>query len=173
MVGALSWRGGGVLGKDEPAAWIEHDDSAEPQAFPFEHLLHPFNVLPRGAIKLEVPDLKRDDFERREIAGRRFDICEIHRRQVAAIFFVAADAFIIIEEIAATIKNESLMLDFDGLRVMRRMAVNDRHIRAVDERACEKLLFGRDFVTPIRSPMKRDNGQIAWPLNAEDIFGGP
>ena len=145
---------------------------SEPQAFPMQRLLHPIDVLPRRAAKPEIPDLKRDDLERSEISGRRFDICEIHQRQVAAIFFVPADTFIIIEEIAAAIENEPLMVDLDGLRVMRRMAVNDRHIRPVDEGACEELLFGRDFVAPIRSPMKRDNGQIARLLDADDVFRG-
>ena len=115
-------------GKDEPAAWIELDAGSESQALPIERLLHPIDVLPRGAAQLEVPDLKRDCLERGEVSGRGLGICEIHERQVAAIFFAPPDTFIIIEEIAATIENEPLMVDLDGLRVMRRMAVNDRHI---------------------------------------------
>ena len=116
---ALSWSRVNVVGKRKPAVWIEHDAGPEPQTFPLERLLHPFDVLRRGAIKLEVPDLKRDDFERREISSRRFDVREIHKGQVAAIFLVSADAFIIIEEIAATVENEPLMLDLEGLGVMR------------------------------------------------------
>ena len=107
------------MGKGEPAVCIEHDAGPEPPTFSSEHLSHPFDVLPRWAIKPEVPDLKRDDFQRREISGPRLDICEIHQRQVAAIIFVPADAFIIIEEIAATIENEPFMVDLDGLGVMR------------------------------------------------------
>src|ERR1019366_8952370 len=164
--GDLEWE------KHEPASRIEHDAGPEPLTFPLERPLHPFDVLPRRAVKPELPDLKRDDLERSEVSGSRFDICEIHQRQVAAKFFVAADAFIIIEEVAATIENEPLMGDFDGLRMMRRMAMNDGHIRPVDERACEELLFGSDFVAPIRSPMQRDNDQIARLLNTEDMFGG-
>ena len=146
------------MGKDEPAARIKYDASLELQTFPPERLLHPLGVLPRRAVKPELPDLKRDDLECGEISGRRFDIHEIHKRQIAAIFFVPADPLIIIEEIAATIENEPLVVDFDGLRMMRGMAMNDRHVRPVDEGACEELLFGGDFVAPIRSPMKRGNG---------------
>jgi hypothetical protein len=146
------------MGKDEPAARIEHDVGLEPLAFPLQRLLPPLDVLSRRAAKPKFPDLKGDDLERSEISGRRFDICEIHQRQVVAIFFVSTDAFLIIEEVAATIENEPLMVDLDGLRMMRGMAMNDRHVRPVDEGACEELLFGGDFVAPIRSPMKRGNG---------------
>src|ERR1700687_1291885 len=99
------------MGRDEPAAPIEYDAGPGQQTFPLARLLHPFDVLPRRAVEPEVPDLKRDDLKRSEISGRRFDICEIHQRQVAAIFFAPADTFIIIEEIAATIENEPLMVD--------------------------------------------------------------
>src|SRR5512138_2019624 len=52
------------------------------------------------------------------------------------------------------------------------MAMNDRHIRPIDERACEALLLFGDFVAPIRSPMKGDNGQIARLFDADDVFRG-
>jgi len=42
----LSWSGMDVVGKGEPAAWIERDAGSEPQRFPLEHLSHPFAVLP-------------------------------------------------------------------------------------------------------------------------------
>ena len=74
---------------------------------------------------------------------------------VAAILFVSADAFIIIEEVAAAIENEPLVVDLDGLGMMRRMAMNDRYIRPVDEGAAEALLLG-GFAAPIRSPTKGD-----------------
>src|SRR5512147_757742 len=107
------------MGKAKPAARIEYNAGFELQAFPLERLVHPFDVLPRWGLEPELPDLKRDDLERGKISGRRFDIREIHKRQIAAILFVSADSFIIIAHIAAAIKNEPLMVDLDGLGMMR------------------------------------------------------
>lgn len=48
-----------IVGKGEPAAWIEYDAGPEPQTFSPERRLHPFDVLSLRVLKLEVPDLRR------------------------------------------------------------------------------------------------------------------
>ena len=53
------------------------------------------------------------------------------------------------------------------------MAVDDGNVGAVDERMGKTSLLVRNFVTPIRSPMHRNNDQITRPRDARDFIGDP
>ncbi len=134
--------------------------------------MHPTDILLGRADKLEIANLQGNDFKRSKRASR-LDRGEIHQDEVIAKFLVAPDPFVVVDEIAAAIENKPIAVNLDGLRMMRRMAVDDGNVGAVDERMGKALVLVRNFVTLIRSPMHRNNDQIARPLNARDFIGDP
>ncbi len=60
--------------------------------------------------------MERRHFETDEPSIRWVDGEEIHHGEIAAERLVAADSFVIVEEIAATIENESVPVDVDAVR---------------------------------------------------------
>ena len=63
--------------------------------------------------------LQRDDFKRRKLAIRRVDAGEIHQTQIAPKLLVPGNPFIVIEEVPAAIKDETVAVDFDRFGVVR------------------------------------------------------
>ncbi len=103
-----------------------HDARLERRAFAIERLPQPIDVLPRGMGKLKSPDLERRHVEGAQTAVCGIDLGEIHERKIPAKLLETCDAFIIVQEIAATVKDETILVDLDRLGVMRGVAVNDK-----------------------------------------------
>ncbi|MGX5805521.1 hypothetical protein ACWGS9_30485 [Bradyrhizobium sp. Arg314] len=87
-------------------------------AFSVQGLLQPGNVPVSRADELETADLEGHQFERDQMASRT-KVGDIHQGKVRPELPVAFDAFIVIQEVAAAIKNEAVPVHFDGLGMMR------------------------------------------------------
>src|SRR6058998_3699090 len=98
----------------------------------------------------------------------RIDIDQIHQRQVAAETFIAADSFVVGEEVSAAIKNEAAFEDLDSLHMMRRMAMHDRDT-FFDQTMRERDLFRWDAITPVTAPVDRRDQEIAWLLKLSHL----
>src|SRR5712664_3077616 len=96
-----------------------------------------------------------------EASAGRIQVGEIHQRQVVTVALVTTDPFIVVQKITAAIENETISINFDRSRMMRRMPVNDRHACLVDESPGQNLLLIRNVTSPIGSPMDRNDDEIA------------
>jgi hypothetical protein len=74
------------------------------------------------------------------------------------------NAFVVIEEIAATVNDRSIAVDFYAFRMMRRVTVDAVDATAVDERMGERALRSRNSIPPIATPVNRGD---------DDVFGAP
>jgi hypothetical protein len=83
----------------------------------------------------------------------RLQVREIHQRQIVTVPLVTTNPFIVVQKIATAIENETIAMDFDGSRMMRRMSVNDGYPCSVDERSSESLLLIYNMISPVGSPM--------------------
>jgi len=72
---------------------------------------------------------------------------------LAAELFIAANAFVIVEEVPATIEYELVFVNLDCLTMMGRMAVNQIHGATIEEAVSESALPARDSVAPVPSPV--------------------
>src|SRR5260370_7980773 len=84
------------------------------------------------------------------------------------VALVSADPFIVVQKITAAIENETISINFDRSRMMRRMPVNDRHACLVDESPGQNLLLIRNVISPIGSPMDRNDDEIARSPRSEE-----
>jgi hypothetical protein len=130
---------------------IENDPCSELLTFPIQCLLDPFNVPPRWIGEAKVLDLQGNQSERMEASAGRIQVGEIHQRQVVTVALVTTDPFIVVQKITAAIENETISINFDRSRMMRRMPVNDRHACLVDESPGKNLLLIRNVISPIGS----------------------
>ena len=138
---------------DELPFGIKDDPCSELLTFPIEYLLDPFNVPPRWNGETKVLDLQRNQFERMEASARRIQVGKIHQGKVVTVALVTTDTFIVVQKIAAAIENETISIDFDRSRMMRRMPVNDRYACFVDEGPGQNFLLMGNVISPIGSPM--------------------
>ena len=76
----------------------------------------------------------------------------MHQRQIAAERFVAADAFVVSDEIAAAVKDQAIFEYFDRLHVVRGMSMHNRNA-LLNQAMSEHDLFTRDFVSPVAPPV--------------------
>src|SRR5664279_3670313 len=153
--------------------WRQADPRAERRAFAIERPAHPLDIGSRCWNKLKTPDLKHREFETRKMSGQGIETGEIHHGEIAAKFLVAANALIVIQEVAASVEDQSILVYFDGFRVVRGMAVDKRNIGLIDEAARKSSLLFWNLISPICSPMNRCNDQIAWPPYALHLFRDP
>src|SRR6516165_3022785 len=107
--------------------------------------------------------------EGRRAAYRRIQVGEIHQRQVITVALVTTNPFIVVQEITAAIENETISIDFDRFWMMRRMPVNDRHACLVDQSSGKNRLLIRNVISPIGSPMDRNDDKIAWLSSRHDF----
>jgi hypothetical protein len=102
----------------------------------------------------------------------RIQVAKYIKRKVVTVALVTTDAFIVVQEITAAIENEAVSIDFDRSRMMRRMPVNDRHACLVDEGPGQNLLLIRNVISPIGSPMDRNDDEIARSPERHDLVSG-
>ena len=116
--------------------------------------------------------MKGNDLERRK-GPRWLNVSEIHQDQIIPKFLVAFNPFVVVQEIAAAIDNEPTAVNLDGLRMMRRMPMDDRDIGFVDQRVRKTALLFWNIVAPVRPPMDRNNDQITRPIKTHDGISDP
>src|SRR6266566_5391731 len=151
---------------------IENDPCSELLTFPIQCLLDPFNVPPRWIGEAKVLDLQWNQSERMEASAGWIQVGEIHQREVVTVALVTTGPFIVVQKITAAIENETISINFDRSRMMRRMPVNDRHACLVDESPGQNLLLIRNVISPIGSPMDRNDDEIARPPERHDLVSG-
>ena len=91
---------------------------------------------------------------------------QIHECQVTAKLLVAADAFVVVEEITTTVQDQLVPVDFDTTWMMRGVSVHQIYTDLIDKRMGEVALLGRDRVTPVASPVNGGYDNVA------TVFGG-
>src|SRR5438105_3937571 len=76
----------------------------------------------------------------------------------------AADALVVVDEIAAPVEDQPAPVELQGARVVRGVPVDDVHA-AVDERMGEGDLLAGDRIAPVGPPVDRGHRHIARPLH--------
>jgi hypothetical protein len=140
-------------GHRKPPIVSERNGDTKLSAFSIQDFLHPSDVLSRRPNKPEIPDLKRNEIKRAEISGS-IDFRKVHEHQIVSIPLVSFDAFIIVQKITAPVENEPVAVNLYGLRMMRRMAVEDGDPGAIDQDMRQSSLVLWDFITPIQTPIQ-------------------
>lgn len=120
---------------------------AESHALAFERFPQPGGVFVRSGVEPELSDLQDNELEAFDGARLRFDIGEVHQREVVAELLMSADALIVVQEIPTAIEDQPTAIDFDRLGMMRGMAVDDGNIRAIDERMGDCPVLRQNFVS--------------------------
>src|SRR5262249_32251565 len=88
---------------------------------------------------------------------------EVQQPQVVSVEVVTADPLVVVDEVAAAVKDEPLAVDLDRAGVMRRVAV-DEVGPGVDELLRQPDLVHGDLVPPIGSPVNGDYDDVAAPF---------
>ena len=88
---------------------------------------------------MKPPDPKNLQPEICEFAGATANLWQVHDRQIVAELLVARDAFIVVQEVAATVKDRLAAVDLDALGMVGRMAMDDIEACPVDQPAREPL----------------------------------
>ena len=100
---------------------------------------------------------------------------EVQQPQIIPEALVAADAFVIVDAIAAAVEDEPAPVDLDRAGVMRGVAV-DQVDTAVDQPSGEADLVVIHVISPVGAPVDGHHGNVTGLLNglypADDIVGG-
>jgi hypothetical protein len=70
------------------------------------------------AIQPEARDAPRHQPRLQELASPRIDRGQIHQLQVAPKHLIPADAFVVVQEVAATVEHQTIAVNLGGLRMM-------------------------------------------------------
>jgi hypothetical protein len=81
-------------------------------------------------------------------------------REITAIGFVSRNALIVVEEVPATEEDRLAVIDLYGSGMVRGMPMHDVDAGAVDKRMSEGALLFGDCVTPVRTPMDRQDDDV-------------
>jgi hypothetical protein len=115
--------------------------------------------------------LKGHHVQLSEIAAREINAGEIHQREVIEKFLVAADAFVVIQEVSTPIQDEAIAIDFHCNRVMRGVAVDNGNTCIVDEFVGEAAVLHGNFESPVRPPMDGQDNDVTSPSQASHALG--
>ena len=87
-------------------------------ALPVQDIAKPDGFIPRCSTHLEVFDPGRSHLKLDEFPRRWVDACKVHKSQIASEIVVASDAFVIIQKVTASVKNEPVSVDLNPLDVV-------------------------------------------------------
>jgi len=109
-----------------------------------EHLGAPGGIVVAAALQTHRPDANGDDVEPLELPITCADTSEVHEREIVSEpeLLVAADAFVVIDQVAAAVEDELAAIDLDCLRVVGRMTVDEIDPRFSDEIVCQGAARG-------------------------------
>src|SRR5262249_26154342 len=88
-----------------------------------------------------------------------------------AVALLAGDPLVIVEEIAAAVEDQVTSVYLQALDVVGRMAMNYVNARPVDQAMSKgDLIFG-DLISPVATPVDRDDDEMASAGLTRDRFG--
>ena len=99
--------------------------AAEATALAIHRPPEPCHVGVIGPVQAEAADFERYHVERGEPVIVGVEIDDIHQRKVVTVGGVASDPFVIVEKIAAAVKNRLAVMKLNRLGVVRGVAVDD------------------------------------------------
>jgi hypothetical protein len=144
-------------------------------ADPVEDRGEPLPVGGGGLVQPHLAGLHRGHPQRGELAGAGVKGREVEQAQVGPAGLVAGDALVVIDAVAAAVQDELAAVHLDRARVVAGVAV-DEVDAAVDQPAGEAHLIRVEAVSPVRSPVDGDDGDVAGPPGrlhlADDVIGG-
>ena len=99
---------------------VRHQPRPGPEAgaFPVENGAEPTRIGRRGALHAKMLHPGRDELEPQEPPAPGLQLWQVHEPELAPELLVAADAFVVVDEIAAAVEDEPVPVDFDRLRMM-------------------------------------------------------
>src|SRR2546425_5597848 len=74
---------------------------------------------------------------------------------------LSTDALVVVQEVAATEKDDPIAVDLDALWMVRGMAVHHVHHRGIDQPMREGTLGFRNAITPVAAPVNRGHDHVA------------
>src|SRR5260370_11016589 len=120
--------------------------------------------IPRGCpIQPHLSDPHRYHAESDQIAAGRIEGREVHEHEVTPVLLMPTDSFVVIDEVAAAIKDQPVSIDLDRTRMMGRVAVDDVNA-AVDQPVGKLDALATHFRSPLRAPMAPANTHALAPL---------
>jgi len=116
---AVTWDSGFSFRANRQASGGGSDHvRSKPAAFSVERGSYPFDISSRCPREPHLFDGQWDDFDSADTSISCRDVYEIHQGEIVAVLFEAADAFIVVQEVTATVKDQPVSVDFERLRVM-------------------------------------------------------
>lgn len=95
-----------------------------------------------------------------ELARGRIQLREVEQSKIISVLLVTADALVVVDKITTAVQDQLLAVDLDGPRMVRGMPMHKIY-SAVDEPAREADLLRLDPIPPVRTPVRRNDGQVA------------
>ena len=111
------------------------------------------------------------DKETRRWSAAAANLMTLHQREIATVLSVSADPLVVVEEVAAAVKDRLAVVGLHRLDVMGGMAVDHVDAGGVDEMAREAAVGRRDGVTPVAAPVDGDDDEVARPAIVVDPLG--
>ena len=99
--------------------------------------------------------------EAQQCAVRPVQGDQVQQGKITAKLRIAANAFVVVDQVTTAVKNRLAPVDFDADGVMRGMAVDEVHAGLVNERAGKAGVGRRDRVAPVPAPVDGDHHQVA------------
>src|SRR5271165_550033 len=139
----------------EAVVVVQRYVGAEPRAFAVQNAGQPGCVLSTCAVQPEPADLERREFEVDKPAARDIQPRKVQQSKFATKLLVPDNALVVVDEIAAAVKDRSVAIDFDRFGMMRRMTMDHRKAGNVDQPMRETNLAAAYLITPIPTPVDR------------------
>ena len=105
-------------GHSEFSGRFGFDMCAKSSVLSVERLLQPSDVLAGCSNQAKATYLKGYDLKLDQFFTNGIEAGGIQQREIAPVFLITGDAFIVVEEITAPIQNQSVPVNFDCLCVM-------------------------------------------------------
>ena len=97
---------------------LENRPGAEWLSLPVQNLFQPFRIVLAGMAQTEAMNFERRHFQTHKARRGRIKRRKVHQDKLAAVLFIASNAFVIIEKVTATVEDEFVPVNFDRLAVM-------------------------------------------------------
>ena len=109
-------------------------------------------IRSRNTVQPESSGLHWDQADFHELASIGIHFNQIDQGKIASEFFVSTDTLIVRDEVAATVQDQTLSIDFDSFHVMGGVTV-DQINTSFNELVREIDLIGGNLIAPIATPM--------------------
>ena len=144
---------------------------AEGLAAAVEEVAEPFAFFVGHAAETEAADAVREDFEVAE-APVVFQRGGVKTDEVAAGRTGVGDAFVVVDEVAAAVKDQLAAVHFGRERVVGGVSVDEVGAAAFDELAGHAAVDGGNGSDPVFAPVERDDNEVALLAAGPDVRHG-